>query len=72
MAATTSPPPITPDQWKTLLAAQAGYLLDAMDVLLYIFAINMLKQEFGLTNRMAGLVGSATWRTVSAGSWRPR
>ena len=42
----------TPDQWKTLFAAQSGYLLDAMDILLYVFALNTLKHEFGLTNRM--------------------
>src|SRR5439155_1977940 len=59
--------PITNAQWKALLAAQSGYLLDAFDVLLYVFAINVLKQEFGLTNRMAGLVGSATLIASAAG-----
>ena len=59
--------PITDAQWKALLAAQSGYLLDAFDVLLYVFAINVLKQEFGLTNRMAGLVGSATLIASAAG-----
>ena len=57
----------TPDQWKTLFAAQSGYLLDAMDVLLYVFALNTLKQEFGLTNRMAGLVSSVTLISSAAG-----
>ncbi len=51
---------ITGEQWKILFAAQAGYLLDAMDVLLYVFAINALKHEFGFSNRMAGLVSSVT------------
>ena len=59
--------PITNAQWKALLAAQSGYLLDAFDVLLYVFAINVLRQEFGLTNRMAGLVGSATLIASAAG-----
>jgi MFS family permease len=67
MAANPVPPAITKTQWKALLAAQSGYLLDAFDVLLYVFAINILKQEFGLTNRMAGLVGSATLIASAAG-----
>src|SRR5689334_1676132 len=57
----------TPDQWKTLFAAQSGYLLDAMDILLYVFALNTLKHEFGLTNRMAGLVSSVTLISSAAG-----
>ena len=61
------PEPITRDQWKTLLAAGSGYLLDAMDVLLYVFAINTLKQEFGMSNRDAGLIGSATLVASAAG-----
>src|SRR4029077_14566586 len=56
----------TPNQWKTLFAAQSGYLLDAMDILLYVFALNTLKNEFGLTNRMAGLVSSVT--LISSGA----
>lgn len=67
MAATKSPAPITSEQWRTLLAAQSGYLLDAMDVVLYIFAINVLKKEFAMTNQMAGLVGSATLVASAAG-----
>ena len=59
--------PISRDQWKSLLAAQSGYLLDAMDVLLYVFAINTLKKEFGLSNSMAGLIGSATLVSSAAG-----
>jgi MFS family permease len=35
-------------------------MLDAMDVLLYVFAVNTLKSEFGLRNAQAGLVSSAT------------
>src|SRR5215472_14770894 len=57
----------TADQWKTLFAAQSGYLLDATDILLYVFALNTLKHEFGLTNRMAGLVSSATLISSAAG-----
>jgi MFS family permease len=67
MSIEKSAPPVTRDQWKTLFAAQSGYMLDAMDVLLYVFSINTLKQEFGLTNQMAGLVGSATLIASAAG-----
>ncbi len=42
-------------------------MLDAMDVLLYVFAIQTLKTEFGLTNAQAGLVSSATLVTSSFG-----
>ena len=35
-------------------------MLDAMDVLLYVFAIQTFKAEFGLSNAQAGLVSSAT------------
>ena len=35
-------------------------MLDAMDVLLYVFAIQTLKVEFGMSNAMAGLASSLT------------
>ncbi|MGH9665567.1 MAG: MFS transporter [Bryobacteraceae bacterium] len=37
-----------------------GFMLDAMDVLLYVFAVQALRAEFGLSNAAAGLVSSAT------------
>jgi len=51
---------ITREQWKVLFAAQAGYMLDAMDVLLYVFALNTLKTEFHMSNAVAGAIGSVT------------
>src|ERR1019366_7954460 len=51
---------ITRHQWLTLFAAQAGYMLDAMDVLLFVFAINALRDHFGLSAAQAGLVSSFT------------
>lgn len=50
----------TSQQWRALFAAQAGYMLDAMDVLLYVFALNTLRSEFHLSNSEAGLVSSVT------------
>ena len=37
-----------------------GYMLDALDVLLYIFAVQVLRREFHWSNSTAGLVSSAT------------
>lgn len=54
-------------RWLALWAAQLGFLLDAMDVLLYVFALTTLKQEFGWTNAQAGLVASATLVASAAG-----
>lgn len=50
----------TAPRWRALWAAQLGFLLDAMDVLLYVFAIQTLKVEFGWSNAQAGAVSSAT------------
>jgi len=58
---------ITAYQWRTLAAAQAGYMLDAMDVLLYVFAINTLREQFGFSNSIAGLISSATLVASAAG-----
>jgi MFS family permease len=51
---------ITRQQWITLFAAQAGYMLDAMDVLLFVFTVNVLRAEFHLSAAQAGLVSSST------------
>jgi MFS family permease len=58
---------ITRRQWHALFAAQAGYMLDATDVLLYVFALNTLRAEFGLSNAQAGLVSSVTLVTSAIG-----
>lgn len=54
-------------KWLALWAAFFGFMLDAMDVLLYVFAIQTFKVEFGLTNAQAGLVSSATLIASSIG-----
>lgn len=46
--------------WRALFAAGAGWMLDAMDVTLYIVALSAIRQEFHLTNAQAGAVASAT------------
>ena len=51
---------VTEQRWLALWSAMLGFLLDAMDVLLYVFALQTLRVEFGLSNAQAGAVSSAT------------
>lgn len=51
---------VTHQQWFALFAAQAGYMLDAMDVLLFVFAVNSLRDQFGFSAAQAGLASSLT------------
>lgn len=41
--------------WRALFAAQLGWMLDAMDFLLFTFALVSIKKEFALTNQQASL-----------------
>src|SRR5437868_1708168 len=50
----------TPQQWKTLVAASAGWALDGMDVMLYAFALTAIQNEFGLSAAAAGGLASVT------------
>jgi MFS family permease len=50
---------ITPAQWRTLLAAMLGWMLDAMDVMLYSFALVSIQQEFSLSGTQSGLLTTA-------------
>ena len=34
-------------RWLALWAAMIGYMLDAFDVLLYVFAVQTMRVEFG-------------------------
>jgi len=47
-------------RWNALWAAMLGYMLDALDVLLYVFAVQALRSEFHWDIKTAGLVSSAT------------
>ncbi len=58
---------ITRRQWIALFSAQAGYMLDAMDVLLFVFTVNVLRGEFHLSAAQAGLVSSFTLLFSAAG-----
>jgi MFS family permease len=50
----------TKEQWHVLIAAQLGWCLDAMDVLLYVFAITAIIKEWGISPAVAGLLASVT------------
>lgn len=43
-----------------LAAAQLGWMLDAMDVMLYAFALTAIRDEFGLSSAAAGGLASVT------------
>lgn len=51
---------ITRAQWRTLLAAQLGWALDAMDVMLYVFALGAIRAELHLSAAGAGALASVT------------
>lgn len=47
-------------QWKCLFAAQLGWMLDGMDIMLYAFALSAIRAEFGLDAARAGAMVSVT------------
>lgn len=51
---------ISREQWKTLLAAELGWMLDAMDVMFYAFALGAIQREFSLSSAQAGGLASVT------------
>ena len=54
-------------RWLALWAAMLGYMLDSMDVLLYVFAVQTLRDQFHWSASTAGLVSSATLITSAFG-----
>jgi MFS family permease len=51
---------ITPEQWRVLLAAKLGWMLDAMDFMLYAMAVGQLRSYFGFDDATAGVLGTVT------------
>ncbi len=51
---------ITPYQWRVLAAAKIGWMLDAMDFMLYAMAIGQIRAYFNLSDATAGMLGTAT------------
>jgi MFS family permease len=46
------------EQWNTLIAAQLGWMLDAMDFALFLMAINSLMAAFSFDTAKAGLLAT--------------
>jgi MFS family permease len=49
---------ITREQWRVLAAAKLGWMLDSMDFMLYVVALNQLRSYFGFNDAMAGLLAT--------------
>ena len=58
---------ITGSQWRALVAALVGWMLDAMDMMLFTFALNPIRAEFQLTGSGVGSVAAAALLTSAAG-----
>lgn len=58
---------ITADQWRVLAAAKLGWMLDAMDFMLYAMAIGQLRTYFGFNDATAGMLGTITLVMSGAG-----
>lgn len=56
-----------PEHWRALVAAQLGWMLDAMDVMLYAFALMAVRDEFRLSGAAAGALASATLLASAVG-----
>ncbi|HUQ52588.1 MAG TPA: MFS transporter [Gammaproteobacteria bacterium] len=51
---------ITAEQWRVLAAAKVGWMLDAMDFMLYAMALGSLRAYFEFDDATAGFLGTAT------------
>jgi len=51
---------ITREQWRVLIAAKLGWMLDAMDFMIYAMAVGRLKTYFGFDDATAGMLGTVT------------
>ena len=51
---------VTRDQWRVLLAAKLGWMLDAMDFMLYTMAVGQLRSYFQFGDDVAGMLGTVT------------
>ncbi len=58
---------VGPREWRVLVASTAGWTLDAMDVMLYAFALSAIRAEFGLSAAGAGALASVTLVSSAAG-----
>jgi len=54
---------------KTFWACIGGWMLDAMDVQMFSFAIPAIVAAFAITNAQAGVIGTVTLLTSAFGGW---
>lgn len=54
-------------QWKALLAASLGWMLDGMDVMLYSMVVASLAQDLGMNKSQSGFMMSLTLAASAAG-----
>jgi MFS family permease len=54
---------------RTFWAATGGWILDAMDVMMFSFAIPSIIAAFAISNADAGLIGTATLLSSALGGW---
>jgi MFS family permease len=59
----------TSEERKTLIAAFAGYAVDAFDYMIYTFLIPTLILVWGITRTDAGYIATAALLTSAAGGW---
>jgi MFS family permease len=60
---------MNPDERNAFWACTGGWMLDAMDVQMFSFAIPAIIAAFAITNADAGLIGTATLLTSALGGW---
>jgi MFS family permease len=60
---------MNPDEKNTFWACTGGWMLDAMDVQMFSFAIPAIVAAFAISNADAGLIGTATLLTSALGGW---
>jgi MFS family permease len=69
-AAAAAPPwyrTISAEQWRVLAAAKLGWMLDALDFMLYTMALGQLRSYFMFDDAVAGFLGTATLVMSGAG-----
>ncbi|HXY23802.1 MAG TPA: MFS transporter [Candidatus Acidoferrum sp.] len=63
------PRDISSAERKSLVAGGLGWMLDAMDVMLYSFVLTYLMSEFGMTKSTGGLLNSLTLAASAIGGF---
>ena len=63
------PQDVSPAERKSLIAGGLGWMLDAMDVMLYSLVLAYLIHEFGMSTRTAGLLNSLTLGASAIGGF---